>query len=106
MNLDVEVANAQAFIDGDKKRVRLYGGLVRHRYIGSAGLSVALAHESGHHLGGAPYLRSYRWLSSEERATEWALTVGLPEIFGNTAGLRIAATGLAQLQKIESCTKT
>jgi len=99
---ETDIANAQAFLEGKARRVRIFGGLSRHRNIGLAGLSVALAHETGHHLGGAPYLRNYRWLSSEERATEWALAEGLPRIFGNTAGLRIASTGLAQLQRIGS----
>lgn len=100
MNLDVHLANAQAFVDGDKKRVRLYGGLVRHRYIGSAGLAVALAHETGHHLGGAPSMKYLHWLSSEDRATEWAITVGLPEIYGSTAARLLSIRGLAELNSI------
>ena len=45
MDLAVELANAQAFLDQGVRRIRLYGGLVRHRRIGAAGLAVALAHE-------------------------------------------------------------
>jgi hypothetical protein len=63
----------------------LYGGLIRHRRIGFAGLAVALAHETGHHLGGLPHLAFYKWLSSEERATEWAMTIGLKVVFGEQA---------------------
>jgi hypothetical protein len=95
----VALANAQAFLDHGLKRVRLYGGLVHHRRIGSAGLAVALAHETGHHLGGAPYLRFYRWLSSEERATEWAMTVGLKAVYGSRAGW-ISDRGLHQLKAV------
>jgi hypothetical protein len=100
MDLAVELANAQAFLDDGGKRVRLYGGLVRHRKIGAAGLAVALAHETGHHLGGPPYLRYYRWLSSEERATEWALSEGLQKVFGRGAAGAISRRGVDQLRSI------
>ena len=102
MDIHVKLANAQAFLDGGRKRVRLYGGLVRHRKIGSAGLAVALAHETGHHLAGPPYLQFYHWLSSEERATEWAMTVGLQKVFGKKVATRIGKRGLIELQLIAS----
>jgi hypothetical protein len=100
MDLGVNLANAQAFLDAGTRRVRLYGGLVRHRKIGAAGLAVALAHETGHHLGGAPYLAFYHWLSSEERATEWALAVGLKCVFGTHRANRIGREGLNQLRTL------
>jgi len=98
MDLGVELANAQAFIDSDGKHVRLYGGLVLHRKVGTAGLAVALAHETGHHLGGPPFLKSFRWLSSEERATEWAATVGLQKVFGAGRGAGVMRSGLRELK--------
>ena len=100
MDLGVDLANAQAFLDGNQKRVRLYGGLVRHRKIGSAGLAFTLAHESGHHLGGPPFLQYYRWLSSEERSTQWAVTVGLQKVFGSVAAQRVGENGTEQLRAI------
>ncbi len=100
MDLAVELANAQAFLDDGGKRVRLYGGLVRHRKVGSAGLAVALAHETGHHLGGAPYLQYCRWLSSEARATEWGMTVGLQKVFGRRLSAPLAKRGVDQLRSI------
>ena len=100
MDLGVELANAQAFLEGGKKRVRLYGGLVRHRRIGAAGLAFALAHETGHHLGGPPYLQYYRWLSSEERATEWARSVGLHKVFGKASAMRVTERGLQELRRV------
>jgi hypothetical protein len=102
MNLEVELANAQAFLDErNVRRVRLYGGLVRHRRIGTAGLIVALAHETGHHLGGAPTLTSLWWLSSEARADEWACTVGLPALLGEAAE-GVLKRGKAQLAALAS----
>jgi hypothetical protein len=99
MDLAVELANAQAFLLGGQRHVRLYGGLARHRRVGHAALALALAHETGHHLAGPPFHPYYRWLSSEERATEWALSVGLPHVFGE-ATRRIGERGLAELAAI------
>lgn len=99
VDLAVELANAQAFLLRGRKRVRLYGGLARHRRVGWPALAVALAHETGHHLGGPPFHAYYKWLSSEERATEWALTVGLHKVFGARAG-HIGERGLTQLGSI------
>jgi hypothetical protein len=102
IELEICIANAQAVVDGHRQRVRLYGGLVRHRKLRSSGLAVVLAHESGHHLGGAPFHETYRWLSSEERATAWALTEGLPSVFGQRRADVIAKTGMRNLQLIRS----
>jgi hypothetical protein len=99
MDLAVELANAQALMLRGKRHVRLYGGLARHRRLGSAALALALAHETGHHLGGPPLHPYYRWLSSEARATEWALSVGLPDVFGEDAA-EIGEQGLAELASI------
>lgn len=96
---DVPAANAQAVLEGKERVVLLYGGLSRHRRIGTAGLSVALAHETGHHLGGAPHLKYYRWLSSEERATEWARDIAFPSVHGEKAHA-LWARGLRELSGI------
>jgi len=88
--------NAQAFRLGQVARIRIYGGLARHREIGVEGLGVALAHELGHHKGGAPVSRHYHWLSTDRRADEWARTVGLPAVFGQAAP-DVARAGAEQL---------
>ncbi len=100
MDLAVELANAQAFRAGRRKYVRLYGGLVRHRKIGSAGLALTLAHETGHHLGGPPYLRGLPVISSEEQATRWAMTCALPLVFGITRATVIAQRGAVELKAV------
>jgi len=96
----VALANAQAFLEGGRMRVRLFGGLVRHRKIGTAGLAVVLAHETGHHLGGPPHLVPYRWLSSEDSATAWAKTVGIVKVFGSARAERLWRQGLMQLDEV------
>ena len=89
--------NAQAFRLGPTSaHVRVYGGLARHRNIGPEGLALALAHEIGHHKGGPPVSRHYHWLSTDRRADEWALAVGLPAVFG-TAAAATARAGADQL---------
>ena len=93
--------NAQAFIGPHGRCVRLHGGLARHRSIGVEGLAFALAHETGHHVGGPPYHSSYPSLiSSEERANEWAAECGLPLLFGQKVAGRYRVRGLQQLSKL------
>jgi len=89
--------NAQAFRLGPTAaHVVIYGGLARHRDIGPEGLALAIAHEIGHHKGGAPASRHYHWLSTDRRADEWARTVGLPAVFGQAAA-DVARAGADQL---------
>ena len=83
--IGLPIANAQAVRSGGSRVVLVFGGLLRHRLVGSAGLSVALAHETGHHLGGEPRMKFLRWLSSEERADEWARDVCLPAVYASQA---------------------
>jgi hypothetical protein len=92
--------NAQAFLKSEGRCVRLYGGLGRHRDIGVEGLAFALAHETGHHLGGPPHHQYYRSISSEERANEWAVEIGLPAVFGTSVGYRYAERGLSQIEML------
>ncbi len=92
--------NAQAFLGPDGRYVRLYGGLGRHRWVGIEGLAFALAHETGHHVGGPPHHPCYSSLSSEERANEWAIEAGLPIVFGARIGSRYAHHGLLQLDAL------
>lgn len=100
IDFDIQIANGQAMLDDDRRVVRIYGGLVRHRRLTSAGLAVALAHETGHHLGGPPLHRVFYWLSSEDRATEWAMTHGLQRVFGRPRAEAIWKKGTINLQSI------
>ncbi|MBS0517212.1 MAG: hypothetical protein JSR90_00895 [Proteobacteria bacterium] len=102
IDLDVPLANAQAFLEDGVRRVRLYGGLVRHRLIGMEGIAVVLGHETGHHLGGAPFHEQLKWLSSETRADAWAATVGLRKVFGTSGARRITVSGTKQLNEIKA----
>jgi hypothetical protein len=89
--------NAQAYRVGPTAaHVRIYGGLARHRDIGPEALALAIAHEIGHHKGGAPANRYYHWLSTDRRADEWARTIGLPAVYG-LAAADVARVGADQL---------
>ena len=97
---ETRLMNAQAYIGEKGRSVRLYGGLGRHRRVGVEGVAFALAHETGHHLGGAPHHQFYTTISSEERADEWATEVGLPAVFGDEVARRIVKRGVAQLAAV------
>jgi hypothetical protein len=94
---ETRLMNAQAYIGNKGRCVRLYGGLGRHRRVGLEGIAFALAHETGHHLGGPPHHQFYTTISSEERASEWAEETGLPGVFGEDVARRYVLRGVAQL---------
>jgi hypothetical protein len=77
--------NAQAWSLGRKRYVRVYGGLVRYHTITRSGLSVALAHETGHHLGGSPPEPDMPWITWQGQADYWAGRTGMPLVFGRQA---------------------
>jgi len=92
--------NAQAYISANGRSVRLYGGLGRHRLVGLDGIAFAVAHETGHHLGGPPKHPFYKTISSEKRANEWAIETGLPSVFGKRLASRIVKRGTVQLARV------
>ncbi len=97
---ETRLMNAQAYIGPMGRSVRLYGGLGRHRRVSVEGIAFALAHETGHHLGGLPHHQFYTTISSEERASEWAEETGLPTVFGNEVARRCVRRGAAQLAAV------
>jgi len=77
--------NAQAWRLGTTRFVRVYGGLVRHPSITKYGLSLMLAHETGHHLGGLPHDPAMPWLTWQGQADYWATSVAMPKIWAPRA---------------------
>jgi hypothetical protein len=94
------LVNAQAWRLGELRHVYLYGGLVRHPAIGKAGLALALAHETGHHLGGEPRDPDMRWMAWQGQADYWAAKTGMPAIFGEAAA-QLTLRGALQIGKLE-----
>jgi Peptidase family M48 len=91
--------NAQAWRLGSARFVYLYGGLVRHQVVGKAGLAMALAHETGHHLGGPPIDPDLRWMAWQGQADYWAASVAMPRVFGAQAR-RMTLRGAREILKL------
>lgn len=77
--------NAQAWRLGPARYVRVYGGLVRHQAITKYGLTLMLAHETGHHLGGLPHDPAMPWMTWQGQADYWAASIAMPQIWGPRA---------------------
>jgi hypothetical protein len=92
--------NAQAWRLGEARNVYLYGGLVRHPVITRTGLAVALAHETGHHLGGEPRDPDMTWMTWQGQADYWAAKTGMPAVFGDDAK-RLTLRGASQIRNLE-----
>jgi hypothetical protein len=70
-------ANGMAWMEVSQRCVRVYGGLLRHKLLTKEALILVLAHETGHHYGGAPYDEHYKWMSTESQADYWAARIGV-----------------------------
>lgn len=94
-----QTINAQAWLVGRVQHVRIYGGLVRHSAITRSGLALAIAHETGHHLGGLPRDPDMSWITWQGQADYWAARTAMPLIFGPNAR-RATLRGARQLLKL------
>ena len=65
--------------------VRVYGGLVRHPAITKYGLTLMLAHETGHRLGGLPRDPAMPGMTWQGQADYWAASVAMPRVWGPRA---------------------
>ena len=95
--IDLNSVNAQAWRLGASRYVRIFAGLVRQRALSVSGLSLVLAHETGHHLGGPPYDPALPWMSWQGQADYWAASVGMPRVWGSRAR-RMTLRGAAKLE--------
>lgn len=73
--------NASAEQSGNTWVINMYGGLARHPAITRDGFALALCHEAGHHLGGAPKYKG--WFGDE-----WASNEGQSDYFAGLKCLR------------------
>jgi hypothetical protein len=71
--------NAFAWVDGGVRHVAVKGGLVRHAALQLEGIALVLAHETGHHYGGAPTFPS--GLSCEGQADYYGLLVVMRRVW-------------------------
>ena len=63
--------NAQAYQNGNKWYVDMFGGLARRPEITSDGFAMVLCHEIGHHIAGFPFVDT--WASDEGQSDYFAL---------------------------------
>jgi hypothetical protein len=98
---DVPILNAQAWRLGTKRYVRLYGGLIRSPLVTKAGLALTIAHETGHHLGGAPCDPDLPWITWQGQADYWAARTAMPLLFGESARY-LTLRGAREISKLHS----
>jgi hypothetical protein len=92
--------NAVAWVDASGRRhVKVYGGLVRHPAIRWEGMSLVVAHETGHHYGGAPYYPGSQ-LSCEGQADYWATLVGMRNVYPEEDYLAVVLPAIDQVYKL------
>lgn len=93
--------NAYAWMQGGRRYVAILGGLLRHRAIQQEGAGLVLAHEVGHHRGGAPrYPSGNTWASCEGQSDYWAATVGERVVWWGAAGIEQTKKGAQQLHDL------
>lgn len=87
--------------------VNMYGGLARHPSITSDGFALVLCHEIGHHLGGAPKVRSLfnRWASNEGQSDYFATLKCLRQAFLNDDNASIVRSLNAPAPLVNACAK-
>jgi hypothetical protein len=98
--------NAQAFIRGNNRVIRIYGGLAYHACVGADLLVFALLHEVGHHLSSGGRLASRDELGCECAADRWAVTKGSARLrreTGRTFAIERAVSDLEVLTAPASC---
>ncbi len=73
--------NANAEREGGTWILNMYGGLARHPSITADGFALAVCHELGHHIGGAPKFSMGDWATNEGQSDYFATTKCLRQIF-------------------------
>jgi hypothetical protein len=108
LQVESRTINAQAIVHGEKRIVRLYGGLAFHPLIGSDGLSLALLHEVGHHFSSGGRLAFGDDLGCECAADRWLLTKGVAALkrVGRSFSIEKAIGSLDALNTVTSPAKT
>ncbi len=101
--------NAGASRSGKIWLVKMYGGLARHIAITEDGFSLALCHEIGHHIGGAPKIKSAfsaeNWGSNDGQADYWSTLKCLRTIFLNDDNETVVKSMNVPAVLLSSCKK-
>ena len=97
--------NAIAYRQGSKQHVSIFGGLLRHQYIQIEGAGLVLAHEIGHHLGGAPRYttQGLTWASCEGQSDYWGALVAMRNVWWGRYYVENIERGSQQLYNLFCC---
>jgi len=91
--------NAVAWHDGTGRHVTVYGGLIRHSAMRWEGITLVLAHETGHHYGGDPRY-SGSDLSCEGQADYWGALQGMRDVYPDEEYLTVILPAIDQIYKL------
>ncbi|MDX9730921.1 MAG: hypothetical protein RBT63_04035 [Bdellovibrionales bacterium] len=75
--------NASAQQTGSTWVLNMYGGLARHHAVTVEGFALVACHELGHHIGGAPKIKSFFGFN------DWATNEGGSDYYANLKCLRV-----------------
>lgn len=102
LGLEYPIINAQALALGDKRVVKIYGGLALHPRLGAEALTFITLHEAGHHL--ARGCRSGRdpSLACECASDCWAVTVGARKLLQESGRRLQVRAALEELDQVMS----
>lgn len=100
IDTQTRIVNAQAFGLGDKRMVRLYGGLAFHPLVNDDALVFTLLHETGHHRARGRRLAGDPRIACDCLADRWAIGAGatmLRRVAGRAMNLASALESLDAL---------
>lgn len=96
---DDDTVNASAQQMGGSWILNMYGGLARHEATTFEGFALVICHELGHHLGGAPKIKSFfgqaQWATNEGGADYFANLKCLRNFFAEDDNAKIIADAKA-----------
>jgi hypothetical protein len=100
INWTDDTVNAFASREGNRQVVTLYGGLIRHPYMQLEGVGLVLAHEIGHHLGGAPRYPGIPWASCEGQADYWGSKIAMRKVWWGAYAVEQLEKGSQQVYNL------
>lgn len=89
--------NAIAWRNGNERHVTLYGGLIRNKWLRVEGVALVIAHEIGHHYGGAPRYANPSWASCEGQADYWGALIAMREVWWGDEAIKKTKVAALQL---------
>lgn len=101
--------NAYAHRQGGTWNVAMYGGLARHKDVTPDGLALAVCHEIGHHIGGAPKKSTWMgssWVTNEGQADYFATLKCLRKVWISDDNTTIVSTLNVPQAVVDKCTNT